>query len=202
MTKVKATKKAQQTTAQHSVNIDAIAQRTAESARERKADAVQRTADTLTANAQKDAEKRKERKADATAKKTSFVDVVSALEHVAKFVTVQNNSEHAYARICFTDDFKRDFYRVCKDFAVYYDRRDSFKISVADSTLTDCTVFKADYQRTEKTRALEFSVKADALKDTLTEIIAQRLLQTTAVLNVTFAQKSATKQRKAQSKAQ
>lgn len=194
MSKVRANT-TKQTAEQKHYSVDAInAKQTAKA--EQKQTAQKSVKDAQTAQKQSKA------KQTAQKQKTSFVDVVSALEHVAKFVTVQNNSEHAYARICFTDDFKRDFYRVCKDFAVYYDRRNSFKISVADSTLTDCTVFKADYQRTEKTRALEFSVKADALKDTLTEIIAQRLMQTTAVVHVTIAQKSATKQRKAQSKAQ
>ena len=195
MMKVKATAKAQ-TAQQKRYSVDAInAKQTA------KAEAQKQTAQKSVKSAQK-AQKQTKAKQTAQKQKTAFKDVVNALQHVTAFVTAQNNIEHAYARICFTDAFKRDFYKVCKDFAVYYDRVDSFKISVADSTLTDCTAFKADYQRTEKTRALEFSVKADALTDTITEIVAQRLLQTSAVVNVTFTQHSATKQTAKRSKAQ
>jgi len=200
MSRVKANKTQQtaQQTAKQSVNVDVIAQRTAERARQRTADA-QSAKQTAKRTAQQSA--KQTRKADAkqsAQRKTAFADVLSAIKDVSAFVTAQDNAEHAYARICFTDAFKRDFYRVCKDFAVYYDRRDSFKISVADSTLTDCQIFKADYKRTEKTRALEFSVKADALRDTLNEIIAQRLLQTSARVDVTeHKQSKARKQSKA-----
>lgn len=122
----------------------------------------------------------------ANTNKTTFETINNALAVFSNYFTVQDNDINQYARICFTDDYKKDAYRVMKDFAIYYDRKDSYKISIADSTLTDCSLFKEGYNRTDKTRALEFTVKSEDLVSTIYEILAQRLLQSEKVVNVTF----------------
>lgn len=132
-----------------------------------------------------------------TNNKTTYADVQSALADMSAYVTTQDNEVNQYCRVCFTDDFKKDSYKIMKDFAVYYDRKDSFKISIADSTLTDCTAFKENYERTEKTRALEFSIKSADLRNTLCEIIAQRVLQSSKAIEVTEKKKATASKRRA-----
>lgn len=125
-----------------------------------------------------------------TTNKTTFETINTALSTFNQYFTVQDNEVNQYARICFTDNFKKDNYKIFKDFAIYYDRKDSYKISIADSTLIDCKVFKESHEKTEKTKALEFSVKSDELVNTIYEIVAQRLLQSDKVVNVVFKTKT------------
>ena len=132
-----------------------------------------------------------------TNNKTTYTDVQNALADMSAYVTTQNNEVNQYCRVCFTDDFKKDSYKIMKDFAVYYDRKDSFKISIADSTLTDCKVFKENHERTEKTKELAFSVKSEKLRDTLLEIIAQRVLQSSKAIAVTEKKKASASKRRA-----
>ena len=125
--------------------------------------------------------------------KTDYNTISTALEIFNQYFTVQNNEINQYARICFTDDYKKDNYKIFKDFAIYYDRVDSYKISIADSTLTDCKVFKESHEQTEKTKALEFTVKSENLVNTIYEIVAQRLLQTEKALELSFKVKTTEK---------
>lgn len=135
-----------------------------------------------------------------TTNKTTFETINKALERFSKYFTVQENDINQYARICFTDDYKKDNYKIMKDFAIYYDRKDSYKISIADSTLTDCKVFKENHERSEKTKALEFSVKADDIISVIYEILAQRLMQTDKVKEITFTVKAKAKSTSAKAK--
>ena len=117
--------------------------------------------------------------------KTTYDSINTALEIFSNYFTVQDNEINQYARICFTDNFKKDNYKLFKDFAIYYDRKDSYKISIADSTLTDCKVFKESHEKTDKTKALEFAVKSDNLVNVIYEILAQRLSQSDKVVYYT-----------------
>lgn len=132
--------------------------------------------------------------------KTNYETISKALEQFAKYFTTQDNEVNQYCRICFTDDFKKDNYKVMKDFAIYYNRVDTYKISIADNTLTDCKAFKEKHEKTEKTKALEFTVKADDIVNTVYEILAQRLMQTEKKVEITFKQ-TATATKKRQRKA-
>ena len=142
-----------------------------------------------------------ERECTMSKEKTSFESITRACETMSQYFTVQDNEINQYARVCYTDNFKKDNYKIFKDFAIYYDRVNSYKISIADSTLVDCKVFKETHNKTEKTRALEFSVSTDNLINTLFEITAQRLLQSDKALELTFNIKS-TATKKKQSKKQ
>lgn len=135
-----------------------------------------------------------------TTNKTTFETISKALEQFSKYFTVQDNDINQYARICFTDDYKKDNYKIMKDFAIYYDRKDSYKISIADSTLTDCEVFKENHKKSEKTKALEFSVTADNIVSVIYEILAQRLMPTDKVKEITFAVKAKAKSTSANKK--
>lgn len=135
-----------------------------------------------------------------TTNKTTFETINKALERFSKYFTVQENDINQYARICFTDDYKKDNYKIMKDFAIYYDRKDSYKISIADSTLIDCKVFKEKHEKSEKTKALEFSVKADDIVNVIYEILAQRLIQTDKVKEITFTVKAKAKSTSANKK--
>ena len=131
-----------------------------------------------------------------TAVKTTFENVVAILSVLfSEYFTIQNNEINQYARICFTDNFKKDNYKVFKDFAIYYDKVDSYRISIADNTLLDCKCFKSTHEKSEKTKALEFTVKSDALIDTIYEIVAQRLIQSDKVLEI-VEHKTIAKERK------
>ena len=136
------------------------------------------------------------------AQKTSFETINNALaETFAQYFTVQNNEVNQYARICYTDNFKKDNYKVFKDFAIYYDRVNSYKISIADSTLIDCSAFKENYVKTDKTRALEFAVKSEDLVNAVYEITAQRLMQTDKVVTFdSITEKKTTKARQRKNK--
>lgn len=128
--------------------------------------------------------------------KTTFTSMSEMIgNRFAAYFTLQDNDVNTYARVCFTDAFKKDLYRVFKDFAIYYDRKDSYRISIADSTLLDPTVFKPTHQKSEKTKELAFSVPSDQLVSTIYEILAQRLMQTEKRTEVTFRVASATKKR-------
>lgn len=137
-----------------------------------------------------------------TTVKTTFENVVALLSVLfSEYFTIQDNEVNQYARICFTDNFKKDNYKIFKDFAIYYDKVDAYRISIADNTLIDCKCFKATHEKSEKTRALEFTVKSDNLVNTIYEIVAQRLIQSDKVLEV-IEHKTIAKERKAkQSKA-
>ena len=128
--------------------------------------------------------------------KTTFETINNALATLSKYCTLQNNDVNEYARVCIKDEFKKDSYKIMKDFAIYYNRVDSYKISIADSTLTDCKVFKDTHNKTEKTKALEFSVKSDKLFDTVCEILKQRFAQTEKTF--TLAEKQSTTVKKIQ----
>ena len=118
-----------------------------------------------------------------TVVKTTFENVVTLLSVLfSEYFTIQNNEINQYARICFTDNFKKDNYKIFKDFAIYYDKVDSFRISIADSTLIDCKVFKATHEKSEKTKELAFTVKSEELISTVYEIVAQRLIQSDKVV--------------------
>ena len=133
--------------------------------------------------------------------KTNYETISKALEQFTKYFTTQDNEINQYCRICFTDDFKKDNYKVMKDFAIYYNRVDSYKISIADSTLTDCKAFKEKHEKTDKTKALEFTVKAEEIVDVIYEILAQRLMQTEKKVEITFKQTvTATKKRQRKAK--
>lgn len=135
-----------------------------------------------------------------TTNKTTFETISKALERFSKYFTVQENDINQYARICFTDDYKKDNYKIMKDFAIYYDRRDSYKISIADSTLIDCKVFKENHEKSEKTKALEFSVKSEDIVNVVYEILAQKLMQTDKVKEITFTIKAKAKSTSANKK--
>ena len=127
--------------------------------------------------------------------KTTYETISNALSVFSQYFTMQDNDVNQYCRICFTDNFKKDNYKVFKDFAIYYNRVDSYKISIADSTLIDCKVFKDTHNKTDKTKALEFSVNADNLVNTIYEIVAQRLLQTDKALEYNYIERTQVKKR-------
>lgn len=133
--------------------------------------------------------------------KTTFEAINNALATMSSFFTVEDNEVNQYARICFTDNFKKDNYKIMKDFAIYYDRKDSYKISIADSTLTDCKCFKENHERSEKTKALEFSIKADNLFNTVCEITAQRLTLANKYIEVVEHKTKVNKRSKTERKA-
>jgi len=131
-----------------------------------------------------------------TVVKTTFENIVALLSVLfSEYFTIQNNEVNQYARICFTDNFKKDNYKTFKDFAIYYDKIDSYRISIADNTLLDCKCFKSTHEKSEKTKALEFTVKSDALISTVYEIVAQRLMQSDKVLEI-VEHKTVAKERK------
>ena len=118
--------------------------------------------------------------------KTQFADVQTILADMSNYLTLQDNEVNCYARVCIRDEFSRDYYKIMKDFAIYYDKVDSFRISIADSTLVETTCFKSTHCKTEKTRALEFSVKSDELRAIVYEILAQRLVLTNQFAELSF----------------
>lgn len=137
-----------------------------------------------------------------TVVKTTFENVVAMLSVLfSDYFTIQNNEVNQYARICFTDNFKKDNYKVFKDFAIYYDKIDSYRISIADNTLIDCKVFKATHEKSEKTKELAFTVKSDALVNTIYEIVAQRLIQSDKVVTVVEHKTKATQRKNKANKA-
>lgn len=134
--------------------------------------------------------------------KTTFEAIQTALAQMTQYFTVQDNEVNQYARICYTDNFKKDNYKIMKDFAIYYDRKDSYKISIADSTVIDCKSFKEKHERTDKTKALEFTIKADNLFNTVCEITAQRLTLCNKYIEITQHKTKANKRSKSEKKAQ
>lgn len=132
--------------------------------------------------------------------KTTFENVVELLSVLfSEYFTIQDNEINQYARICFTDNFKKDNYKIFKDFAIYYDKVNAYRISIADSTLLDCKCFKSTHEKSEKTKALEFTVKSEELVNTIYEIVAQRLMQSDKVVHV-VEHKTIAKERKQRTK--
>lgn len=119
--------------------------------------------------------------------KTTFEAINEVLKDFSNIFTLQNNEINQYARVCFTDTFRKDYYDLTRDLAIYYDRKDSYKISISDKylTATQCKEFKSSHDKSDKTKALEFSVKADLLKDIVLNLIAIKLLQTNKVVEYT-----------------
>lgn len=157
---------------------------------EKKAKAEAKKADAKKAEAKKEAEKK--------AKRTTYEMIEAEALKLASFITVQNNTAHkdVYARICFTDTYKKDNYKLLKDFAIYYDKNDLFTISIADNLL-DCKVFKESHVKEEnKTKELKFSIKAEELHNTLFELVAQRIAQSDKVVYFSKMQAIKTKAEK------
>jgi len=121
------------------------------------------------------------------ANKTTFETINAVVKDFSNIFTLQNNEVNQYARVCFTDTFKKDYYNLMRDFAIYYDRKDSYKISISDKylTATQCKDFKSTHEKSDKTKALEFSVKADSIKDVILELVAIKLLQTNKIVEYT-----------------
>lgn len=150
------------------------------------------------ADTKKEAEKKAEaKKAEAKKKaKTTFDMIEAEAVKLASFITIQNNASHSYARICFTDTYKKDNYKLLKDFAIYYDKSNLFTISIADNLL-DCKMFKATHERiADKIKELKFSIEADKLHNTLFELVAQRIAQTDKAINVSSIKAIKTKAEK------
>lgn len=129
--------------------------------------------------------------------KTTFETINTALATFNQYFTVQDNDINQYARICTTDDFKKDSYKIMKDFAIYYNMNNTCKISVADNTLIDVREFAqyatarttekiANYEKSEKTRAVEFTFEISNLINVVAEVLAQRLIQSNKCSEVTF----------------
>ena len=161
------------------------------------------------ADAKKKAEAKKEAEAKAEAKKkarTTYEMIEAEAQKLSSFITVQRSSTSTkvYARICFTDNYKKDNYRLLKDFAIYYNKDNKFEISIADNLL-DCKVFKETHVKEEnKTKELKFTIEADKLHDTLFELVAQRIAQTDKVVyysKITAIKAKAQKQTKSTAKA-
>lgn len=119
-----------------------------------------------------------------TTVKTTFETINSILstEFFKQYFTLQDNDINQYCRVCFVDKYAKDNYKVFKDFALYYNRVDSVKISINVDTLQDSTQI-TDKKTTKK--ALEFSVNINDLQNIITEIIAQKLLLIDAVTVIT-----------------
>lgn len=135
-----------------------------------------------------------------TTNKTTFETINNTLAIFNQYFTVQNNEVNEYARICFTDDYTKDNYKLFKDFAVYYNKKDAYRISIADNTLIDCKAFKESHEKSEKTRALEFTVKSEDLVSTIYEILAQRLMQSNKKVDIKFKTTTVRKARTAKAK--
>lgn len=120
--------------------------------------------------------------------KTTFESLNNIATDFAQYFTLQDNDINQYARVCFTDDYTRDNYKIFKDFAIYYDRYDSYLISINSKTLLDTAII-TDKQATKKNE-LKFSVNVDELRNVLYEILAQRLLQTEKAIDLQFSIKT------------
>ena len=123
--------------------------------------------------------------------KTTSYNAIAEILSDLTVATIQHNDIHQYARICFTDDFKKDNYKLFRDFAIYYKHNSKYEINIADTYISadDCKRFKANHIKTEKTNNLKFTVNADELRNTVYELIALKLLQTEKAIAVSDIRK-------------
>lgn len=131
-------------------------------------------------------------------KTVSFEEITNILSDLT-VATIQHNEVQQYARICFTDDFVRDNYKLFRDFAIYYNHVSTYEINIADTFISadDCKRFKANHNKLEnKTSNLKFTVTADELRNTVYELIALKLLQTEKALQLNFTIKTTTATKK------
>lgn len=111
---------------------------------------------------------------------TTFEDVKTATANSRKDLKliISDNEVHQYARLQHADkSIKSDYYDIFRDFCLYYNRKNTVKLSISDKYLTaeQCKKYKATHNKvTDKVKALEFSVELAKLDIVITELVTLR----------------------------